>query len=223
MFRDPAWRAAADLLVGADCAGCGTPGPRWCHACALACRPAPRVVPAGLDVPVVAALDHAGVAARVVVAWKDGGRLGLSAALAHLLAVGCAGVAAAGPVGLVPVPTARAQVRRRGADPVKLLAVTAARHLRDHGQPAAAFPVLRRVRRTRDQTGLGRLERQANLEGAFAAVPSAARRCLGSEVVVVDDVLTTGASAREAVRALQAAGVPVAAVVVVGHTPPPRA
>ena len=176
------------------------------------------------DVPVVAVLDNAGPAARVVVAWKDRGRLRLTGPLGRLLAVGCSVASVSDRAGLVPVPSARAQVRRRGADPVRLLAARAADDLGAVGVEATLLPALRRVRSTRDQVGLGALQRQANLAGAFAADPSVVARCVRAgieEVLVVDDVLTTGASAREAVRALAAAGVRASAVVVVAHTPRP--
>lgn len=172
----------------------------------------------------MAVLDNVGPAARVVVAWKDRGRLGLTGPLGRLLAVGCSLVPVAARTGLVPVPTSRAQVRRRGADPMRLLAGRAVDDLGAVGTEAVLLPVLRRVRTTRDQAGLGAEERRANVTGAFAANRSAVARCVRAgveEVLVVDDVLTTGASAREAVRALAAAGVRTSAVVVVAHTPRP--
>ncbi len=174
----------------------------------------------------MALLDNAGSTARIVVAWKDRGRQRLTAPLGDLLAVGCALLPTDGGLGLVPVPTAAAQVRRRGGDPVLMLAARAAQSLRAVGVDAVAHPALRRVRRTRDQVGLAVAERHGNVAGAFAAAPDALAACVRAgvrEVVVVDDVLTTGASVREAVRALRAAGVRPAGVVVVAHTPSPRA
>lgn len=176
------------------------------------------------DVPVLAVLDNVGPAARVVVAWKDRGRLRLTDPLGRLLAVGCSMVPVSARAALVPVPTSRAQVRRRGADPMHLLAGRAVADLGAVGVDAVLVPVLRRVRSTRDQAGLGAQERRANVTGAFAADHSAVARCVRAgieEVLVVDDVLTTGASAREAVRALAAAGLRTSAVVVVAHTPRP--
>lgn len=181
-------------------------------------------MPGVADVPVVAVVDNVGPMARVVVAWKDRGRLRLTEPLARLLAVGCSWVPLVGRTALVPVPTSRVQVRRRGVDPVRLLAVGAVDDLRAVGVDAVLGPSLRRVRATRDQAGLGARERRANVTGAFAAERSLVGRCVRAgieHVVVVDDVLTTGASAREAVRALAAAGVRTAAVVVVAHTPRP--
>ena len=86
-------------------------------------------------------------------------------------------------------------------------------------------PVLRSVRAPRDQAGLGAAERSANLDGSMRCPPGASTALLGRDgsgsgpaVVVVDDVLTTGATAREAQRALEAAGVPVAGVATVAAT-----
>ncbi|GAA1736847.1 hypothetical protein GCM10009710_16430 [Aeromicrobium alkaliterrae] len=169
-------------------------------------------------------LDNVGPAARVVVAWKDRGRLRMTGPLGDLLAAGCAALPLDGRVGLVPVPTAPSQVRRRGADPVRLLAERAAQRLTEVGADAVAHPLLRRVRRTRDQVGLAAADRRANVAGAFAAERDALDACVRvgvREVVVVDDVLTSGASAREALRALRSAGVRPAGVVVVAHTPVP--
>ncbi|MFT4189082.1 MAG: ComF family protein [Aeromicrobium sp.] len=221
-----AWAsAAADLVVGADCAGCGAPGLDWCADCARSCAPRPRLLSSrpGLP-PAVAATDNDGPMARVVVAWKDQGRARLTAPLGHALACACLPLAPTGRVALVPVPTDRAQIRRRGADPVAELTCSAVRVLTRADVDALALPLLRRARSTRDQAGLSAAARRRNVAGAFQARPDALERCLArgvGTVLVVDDVLTTGASAAEAVRALRAARVRAAGVAVVADTPPP--
>jgi ComF family protein len=65
---------------------------------------------------------------------------------------------------------------------------------------------LRRVRRTRPQVGLSRNERAENLQGALRVAPSAKPRLEGKRVLLVDDVLTTGATANAAARALLRGG-----------------
>ncbi len=166
----------------------------------------------------------------MVVAWKDRGRLDLTAALAEPLATAVlASVAAAGtpggplpPVVLVPVPSSARAVRVRGADVAALLAERAARRARPHGLQVRAVPLLRQRRRVRDQAGLGAGARAENVSGAFAVRRSRARRLrLPAEavVLVVDDVVTTGASAAEACRVLRSCGLPVAGVAAVARTP----
>ena len=118
------------------------------------------------------------------------------------------------PVTLVPVPSARRAVAGRGHDPVRRLALEAARTLRREGVPVGVLAVLRQRRQVADQSGLTAVERAANLDGALEMVPGGERLlgCAG-EVVLVDDVMTTGVSLAEAARAL--GGVRGAAVLAV--------
>jgi competence protein ComFC len=103
---------------------------------------------------------------------------------------------ARGPFVATWVPTTAGRLRDRGYDHGRLLAESVARAL---GWPAA--PLLARVRDTPAQARLETQARRRNLEGALlAAAP------MPPEVVVIDDVYTTGATASEAARALKAAG-----------------
>jgi predicted amidophosphoribosyltransferase len=110
---------------------------------------------------------------------------------------------------LVPVPSSPAAVRARGQDHARRLARAAARTL--PGVPAR--PLLRLTRAVADQAGLDTAARARNLSGALTARASA-----GLRVVVVDDVVTTGATLAEATRALQAAGAQVLGAAVVAAT-----
>ncbi|WP_435842751.1 ComF family protein [Streptomyces fradiae] len=110
------------------------------------------------------------------------------------------------PLALVPVPSARRSVRARGHDAVRRVAVAAARELRRTGIEARVAPVLRQRRVVADQAGLGARQRHANLAGALEVVPGGARLLAGARVVLVDDLMTTGATLNEAARALCEAG-----------------
>jgi predicted amidophosphoribosyltransferase len=114
---------------------------------------------------------------------------------------------------LVPVPSARPTVRARGHDPTARLASAAARRL---GGGVEVVRVLRQARAVADQAGLGTAQRAANLSGALVADPR--RAPPGRPVVVVDDVLTTGATLVEATRALRSAGCLVVGAAVVAAT-----
>ncbi|MFF5253587.1 ComF family protein [Streptomyces leeuwenhoekii] len=106
---------------------------------------------------------------------------------------------------LVPVPSARRAVRARGHDPARRIALAAAGELRRSGTPARMLAALRHRRAVADQSGLDSRQRWDNLAGALAVVPGAARLLRGAAaVVLVDDVMTTGASLAEAARAVRA-------------------
>jgi predicted amidophosphoribosyltransferase len=114
--------------------------------------------------------------------------------------------------------------RSRGHDPVARTAAAAAAALRAHGERTVALPLLRHARPVADQAGLTAAERAANLAGALLARPGSATAVGGSALVLVDDVLTTGATLAEAARALGAVGCPVTGAVVVAAVehPVPR-
>lgn len=122
------------------------------------------------------------------------------------------------PLVLVPVPSARRAVRARGHDAVRRVAVAAARELRRGGTAARVAPVLRQRRKVADQAGLDARQRHENLAGALEVVPGGMRLLEGACVVLVDDLMTTGASLTEAARALYEAG--AARVAAAGAAPP---
>jgi predicted amidophosphoribosyltransferase len=92
------------------------------------------------------------------------------------------------------------------------------RSLRSSGIATEPGLVLERVRDVADQSGLSATDRSANLAGAFEARTRVRRGLTARAVVVVDDVLTTGATASEVARALDGAGAEVLGVAVVAAT-----
>ncbi|GAA3240122.1 hypothetical protein GCM10010468_76620 [Actinocorallia longicatena] len=149
---------------------------------------------------------YRGPVRSMIVEYKDRGRSGLAAPLARALAsVITEGVlpeaAVRGGVLLIPVPSARRSVRRRGGDTMLGLARLAAAELRSQGIDAAALGVLRRMPGTPDQGDLGGAQRRTNLNGALRATGA-----VSGTVIVVDDVTTTGASVAAAWSALTSAG-----------------
>jgi predicted amidophosphoribosyltransferase len=184
-------------------------------------RPRPHRLP-----DVWAAAPYDGVARAALIAHKEHAALALTPVLGRALArsaVEC--LAAAERDGLdalrplvVPVPSRPAVVRARGHDPVLRMARVAAARLREAGLDPSVAPLLRVGRRVRDQASLDRAQRRANMRGSMRArPPGGAQR--GRAAVVVDDIVTTGATAAEAARALRAAGVAVVGIAVVAATP----
>ena len=198
-----------DLVLPARCAGCDVAGCRLCSACAgpltAVARPVtPQPRPAGFP-PCRAVAAYDGAVRAILIAYKERGRRDLLDPLADALAAAVRAGVPAGPVIVVPVPSRPQAVRERGRDTTAALADAAARRLRRDGAAALTVPALRLRRATRDSAGLAAGDRAANLAGAMAADPVRLRAAAGP-VVVVDDLLTTGATLAEAARALSAVG-----------------
>ena len=224
MLPDP----IGDLLLGGRCVGCERPGRVLCRSCAAllphtAVPTWPSPTPEGLAATFAGAA-YDGLVRAVVLAHKERGVLALAGPLGRLLAGAAAAAVeeAAGPVVLVPVPSRRSSVRSRGHDPTWEMTRRAAAELRVAGRPADAAPLLRLRPGVRDQAGLDREERRTNLDGsmrcATRGVVRLARSRPRAHVVVCDDVLTTGATAREAQRALEAVGLGVVGIAVAAAT-----
>ncbi|MFT4228957.1 MAG: phosphoribosyltransferase family protein [Microbacterium sp.] len=196
---------ALSLAFPVDCAGCGEAGRVLCAACRVALEPAPlhRVLDDGT--PVWSGLAYDGVAAAALRALKEQGSTSLARDLVPALRMALQ-AAAAGESGLfvVPVPTSRAAMRRRGYRVTELL-------VRRTG--LVPLPLLVPARSTVDQRMLGRAGRGANVEGSLRSRPAR-----GLRVVIADDVVTTGATVREAARALSAAGAHVVGAATVAAT-----
>ncbi|MFG3016950.1 ComF family protein [Streptomyces sp. NPDC048254] len=258
------WQDLTDLVLPAECGGCGTPRTVLCAECRAALSGAVprrvRPVPEPLGLPAVyAAAPYADEVRAALLAHKERGALALAGALGAALAgavraglresrtarttrttrtvrivaswahdatggtggetgglmtgigdrtgdgnwAGSGGARAGGPVLLVPVPSAPWAVRARGHDPVRRIALAAATELRRTGVSARVAPVLRQRRAVADQSGLNSRQRLANIDGALEVTAGGVRLLAGGPVVLVDDLVTTGATLAEAARAVR--------------------
>jgi ComF family protein len=105
---------------------------------------------------------------------------------------------------VIPVPMSAAKFRARGFNQAELLARAALKLIASQGCFALATDVLERSRDTQSQIGLTRHQRRENMRGAFRVKDR--ERLSGSEVLLVDDVFTTGTTASECARVLRRAG-----------------
>lgn len=180
-------------------------------ACALCQRPfAEAVAPGAVCAPCMAAPPrHDGIAAgtlynaasrKLVLALKHGRRLALAPMMARLIAAKLPFVDADWLV--IPVPLHRWRLWHRGYNQAALLAQEIAR-LRG---AALVVDALQRRKRTPSLGGLGRKARARALSGAIGGNPRRADRLQGASVVLVDDVLTSGATSAACVSALKRAG-----------------
>jgi ComF family protein len=141
----------------------------------------------------------AGAAAAIVHALKYGGWSGLAEAMgARMAEVSFSRPVEVGIDGVVPVPLSAARLRERGFNQAELLARAVAAHRR---QPLLAN-ALTRARDTRHQARLTSSDRRRNVSGAFAVSDGAREEIQDKHILLVDDVLTTAATAQDCVRAL---------------------
>ena len=152
----------------------------------------------------LAAVDYAYPWSTLVGGLKFHGATGLAAVMAELIAERvCEAGRTAAVDTLLPLPLGRERLAERGMNQAWEIARRLARRLR---LPADAFALQRRVE-TPHLADLPRAERARAIRGAFALAPGAATRLHGRRVALLDDVMTTGATAAEAAHTLLEAGV----------------
>lgn len=209
----------ADLVLARRCLGCGVLGRPLCDGCLEAIRgdgAIRQVLAVAPPVPLVSAVAYDGAARQSIIEYKEHGLVSLAAPLSTLLA-GAVGMLLPNgkPIGVVPVPGHHRS--GRGFDATGTVARRAARRLREQGHRVTCEQSLAMTHDYGPLKTLGRAERARRVAGAFAAP-----RVVGSRrVVVVDDVVTTGATTADAVRALRAAGRTVVGVATIAATSAP--
>jgi len=193
--------AALDLLFPAQCLGCRRPGTPLCPACLRAIERVPATAYVSTRPPLeraYAVAYSAGALRQAIIRLKYGGRTQLADPLGSLLAEWWLAHPLPADL-LVPVPLHPRRERQRGFNQSALLA----RRLSGATGIPCEESVLRRARHTRPQVGLNAAEREQNVSGAFVCEGGLAA---GRRIVLLDDVMTTGATLRAAAGALQQAG-----------------
>jgi len=242
LWAESAWRDFLYLVMPAECVSCGREDAALCPGCARLLRLQARTpyraegsadalvsVFGQVLLPVVAAGEYRDVLAATILAFKNHGRTELASVLGRRLARGMDSLpgllpgAAGRDLVLVPVPSTGSGWRRRGYDPVAMLLRAVQRERRVPAGPVIVPALAARARppwRRHHQKGLGRAARRRNVRNSMrlrAGLPWGIRpaaNLAGAFVVVVDDVLTTGSTVREAAQTLEICGARVVGALV---------
>jgi len=211
---------ASDVIHHRSCMTCQTPGPSWCAACSTA---ATQVHRHALGYWVAGSYD--GSLRSAILAYKRRGWLALDRPLGSLLAAAVHEHLRDGTPGtvprhirLIPIPSHRDSLRERGVDTVRRLAVHAAVTLGRQGMQASVASMLT-LAREYPRSSSGSASGRRSVVGAFVGVrDQEPREGQGVALIVVDDVITTGATAGEALRALRTAGIKASGAVAIAGT-----
>lgn len=189
--------AALPTITGARCNSCGIPLPLayQTESACLGCLNEPPDFDGALS-PFL----YDGPARLMVLALKNG-RESYAAPMAAAMLRAANGMAAPGRI-IVPVPLHRWRILSRGYNQAALLARAVARL----SGGILALDLLRRTRPTPRSQGMNRSQRQRNVKGAFRIAPGAGNSLKGRHVLLVDDVMTSGATASACARALRRGG-----------------
>lgn len=228
-------RSLVDVFLPRGCAGCDRPDQVLCPSCSLLFAQA-RAIPAPyleLGTAHVCA-DYAGPVRRTLLSWKDHGDIEVTRPLAAaisslartilpLILSAYSSLPARGRLLVVPAPSSPSSLRRRGRSHLAPLAAALAETLTGSGLPAEPAPclALRGVRKKAVQAG-GRAARSHRLTGHVECV---GRPCPeGRAVILLDDIITTGATLRQCASVLNETGAhPLTALALAGAGPPQRA
>ena len=186
------------LIFPTRCYGCNSLGLSICTSCRKEWIPH-YYKTQFKQLNVHSAIMYTPTASKIILAAKENGLLGadelLIEAIMHVLSKARLD---GGYFSIVPIPSSKQSQRRRGRSFVVDLTKTISKHT-----GIAVNDCLQLSRRVSDQSGLTRVQRSSNMQGAFSLKPGAILR---GDAIVIDDVVTTGATLQEAARALNSQG-----------------
>ena len=192
-----------NLIYPSNCLLCksSSSNESLCDLCKERWQPTPRKL-SNFDFPAYAAIKYDSAAMKIVLLAKEEGIRSAQELLKTALLKSIRSLIrnTTEEIWIVPIPTSEKPYRKRGLDPILELAKQICREARRADENLICKSILEVRRKVRDQTGLNNLERLSNLAGAFQ-VKSDLKE--SPPIIVIDDVVATGSTLREAVRALK--------------------
>ena len=193
------------LAFDSSCIICGARESEFCIRCRADWRSSPQLI-SGESFPVCSSVPYSETARAIVLSAKENGvKFTRNLVVSEL----CAAIRVltresnlVREVNLVPIPSSRKARARRGFDFISQVTNIVAKELNAESESIRFFarPILSNTKRVVDQSGLTELQRHENLLGAFQV---AKRLNSTAPIIIIDDVVTTGSTLREAVRALK--------------------
>ena len=176
-----------------------------CQSCKKSWKPCPYNLK-DFNFPTYASIPYNRVAMKIVLLAKEEGNRSAQELLATAIKTSIARIISSSGKGisLVPIPTSWKPYRRRGLNPILELALRTCHQMKSSNQEINIAQILEVRKSLQDQTGLNNLERLRNLAGAFQVKSQIDRDSYESRpLIVIDDVVASGSTLREAVRALK--------------------
>jgi ComF family protein len=197
-----------ELLYPPRCLGCQLPGCQICPSCESELESYLKV-PIVAGAPLYSALHYNEASSHLVLAAKESNDRAAARYLASLMAMRFARLhreIGAESYLLAPIPSSRAADFRRGFAHMQVLAKLVAQSIHsEYHLPCNVAPLLIPTRKVSDQSALNAHERALNMNQAFTVNPKIRIPRSGAGIIVVDDLVTTGSTVAEAIRALKVA------------------
>ncbi|WP_055427049.1 ComF family protein [Bifidobacterium aesculapii] len=211
-----------NLILPRGCAGCDAPDEVLCPSCAALFACVVPFTPPADGIASYACSVYKGATRRVILAWKDHADAecdrALSGAMRVLASQVTRTVTGGAMMVVVPAPSSARSARRRGRRHLMPVARSLAAWYRSMGVRARAVDALSVHAAGKAVETMGRAGRVARVTGSHINVRDAAS-VRGCDVILIDDIVTTGATMRACVTSLEAAGGRVAACLALASTP----
>ena len=201
-------KSLAELVFPSRCIGCSQLGISICSICRKSWHP--HIYHRSIKVldksyPVISAIEYSPIASRVLLRAKEANQVAadqlLEKAITHSLRYFRKNY---GSGDLVAIPSRRSATRKRGRDFMQEITQSLAKI-----ETLRSIEILQHQRAVRDQSKLNSHQRTLNIAGAFSTTCNLAKLAGSGNIgplIIVDDLVTTGATLAEAIRALRAAG-----------------
>jgi predicted amidophosphoribosyltransferase len=201
-------KSLAELIFPSRCIGCSQLGISICSTCRKKWHP--HIYQRGLKVlgktyPVISAIRYSPIASRVLLSAKEANQIAadelLIKATAHSLRYF---IRSYGSGDLIPIPSRKSATRKRGRNFMQEITESVARE-----ESVKSLDILQHLRAVKDQSQLNSQQRSSNISGAFTTsikLPESGGLGNIRPLIIVDDLVTTGATLVEAIRALRSAG-----------------